>query len=423
MTSLHRGVRSTFSSLSVRNYRLFFVGQMVSITGTFMQMVAQSWLVLNLTGSPAALGVVTACQWLPTLILGPYAGVVADRVDKRRLLMATQSFAMVLALLLGVLTATGRAQLWMVIALAGALGVGSAFESPARQSFVLEMVGPAKLTNAVSLNTITMNIGRLFGPAVAGIMIARWNLSVCFIANGLSYVAALAALVLMRRRELVSSHRTERAKGQLREGLRYVWGNPELKVPLLLMAVVGTLTFEFAVTLPVLAKDTFDVGAAGFGVMQSFISVGAIVGGLAFASRTAPTHRRLSLSAAAFGAAVIALALCPTFGISLGVLLLVGAGSMVFLTLANATLQLVSAPEMRSRVMALYGVAFLGSTPIGGPIVGWITQAFGVRWGLAIGGVAALGAAAYAVRALRAGRTPSIEVEAELAPQLSAQAA
>lgn len=397
---------STFSALRVRNYRLFFVGQVVSITGTWMQMVAQSWLVLNITGSAAALGVVTAFQFLPTLILGPYAGVVADRIDKRRLLIATQSASMVLALLLGGLAASGAAQLWMVIVLAGTLGVASAFDSPARQSFVLEMVGPTKLTNALSLNTITMNVGRLFGPAVAGIVIARWNLSVCFIANGLSYVAPIVALAVMRPGELLQTPRAERAKGQFREGLRYVWARPELRVPLLLMLLIGTLTYEFGVTLPVLARDTFDVGAAGFGVMQSVMSIGAIVGGLLFATRTAPTHRRLGVSATIFGAAMLGLALSPTYGMALAVLPLVGAGSVLFMTLTNATLQLATTPDMRSRVMSLYAIAFIGSTPVGGPIVGWITESVGVRWALAMGGAAALFGAAAAGLALRGPRRP-----------------
>ena len=302
----------------------------------------------------------------------------------------------------------------MVIALAGALGVASAFDNPARQSFVLEMVGPTKLTNALSLNTITINVGRLFGPAVAGIVIARWDLSVCFIVNGLSYIAPIVALAIMRPHELLAAPRVVRAKGQLREGLRYVRSRPALLVPLLLMLVVGTLTYEFAVTLPVLAKDTFAVGAGGFGIMQSAMSVGAIVGGLLFAARTSPTMRLVGLSAAGFGIVMVALALSPTFGVALLVLPLVGAGSTVFMTMVNAVLQLASSPEMRSRVMSLYAVAFVGSTPIGGPIVGWITQSLGVRWGIALGGVAALGGAIVAAAVLRRQQTAPLSLEAVL---------
>jgi MFS family permease len=401
MTRLERGVRDTFSAFAAFNFRLLFAGQMVSITGTWMQMVAQAWLVLNLTGSPAVLGLVTALQFLPTLLLGPYAGVVADRVDKRRLLIVTQAVSGALALTLGVLVATDVVQMWMVFILAGALGLVGAVDMPARQSFTIEVVGPERLTNALSLNTITMNIGRLFGPALAGLVISGWDLSVCFIANGLSFLAPTAALLMMRRRELRPTRPVERTKGQLREGLRYVWATPALRVPLLLMLVVGTLTYEFQVSLPVLARDTFGVDAAGFGLLQSAMSVGAIVGGLLFATRATPTHRRLGQAAAVFGAVVLVLAVAPSFGSALVVLPFVGAASVMFLTLANSTLQLSASPEMRSRVIALYTVAFIGSTPVGGPLIGWVAGTFGARWALAVGGFAALVGAALAWRSLR----------------------
>ncbi|MCU0311074.1 MAG: MFS transporter [Acidimicrobiales bacterium] len=401
MTRLERGVRDTFSALAVRNFRLLFAGQVVSVTGTWMQMIAQSWLVLTLTGSAAVLGLVTALQFLPTLLLGPYAGVVADRVDKRRLLLVTQTLSGTLAITLGVLVATDVVQIWMVFVLAGALGLVGAVDMPARQSFTIEVVGPERLTNALSLNTITMNVGRLFGPAVAGLVISGWDLSVCFLANGLSFLAPTAALLAMRRDELNPTTPVPRAKGQLRDGLRYVWATPALRVPLLLMLVVGTLTYEFQVSLPVLARETFGVGAAGFGLLQSAMSIGAIVGGLLFATRATPTHRRMGLAAAGFGAVVLLLAVAPTYLSALMILPLVGAGSVLFLTLANSTLQLTADPQMRSRVIALYTVAFIGSTPIGGPIIGWIAQSFGARWALAVGGAAALLGAALAWRSLR----------------------
>lgn len=411
MTRFERGMRDTFSAFAAYNFRLLFAGQMVSITGTWMQMVAQAWLVLNLTGSAAVLGLVTALQFLPTLLLGPYAGVVADRVDKRRLLIGTQAASGTLAITLGVLVATGVVEMWMVFILAGALGLVGAIDMPARQSFTIEVVGPDRLTNALSLNTITMNIGRLFGPALAGILISGWDLSVCFIANGLSFLAPTAALLLMRRRELRPTRPVERTKGQLRQGLRYVWATPGLRVPLLLMLVIGTLTYEFQVSLPVLARDTFGVDAAGFGLLQSAMSVGAIVGGLLFATRATPTHRRLGLAAAMFGVVVLVLAVAPTFGSALLVLPLVGAASVMFLTLANSTLQLTASPEMRSRVIALYTVAFIGSTPVGGPLIGWIAQTFGARWALAVGGLAALVGAGAAWRSLR---TQRIGMDTEL---------
>ena len=405
MMAVRRNLRATFASLEVRNFRLFFAGQVVSVSGTWMQMIGQSWLVLNLTGSPAALGIVTAAQFLPLLFLGPYTGVLADRHDKRKILLGTQAASLVLALVLGAVVAAGVVQLWMVIALAGALGVATAFDSPCRQSFFLEMVGPERVANALSLNSVTMNVGRLFGPAIAGFVIAQWNLSVCFISNGLSYLAAIVALLLIRPAELVQVPKAPRGKGQLREGLRIVWAEPALKVPLLLMLAIGTLTYEFSVTLPVLARGTFGVDASGFGLMQSVMSVGAIVGGLVLGARATPTPQRLVVVAGCFGVFVLALAATPTFSVALLVVPFVGAASTLFMALDNACLQLAASPEMRSRVMGLYAVAFLGSTPVGGPVIGWVAERFGVRWALAVGGATALVGALVAARSLRsAGR-------------------
>jgi len=402
VTRVQRAWRDTFRALESRNYRRFFVGQIISVSGTWMQSVAQAWLVLKLTNSGVALGLVVACQFLPMLLLGPWAGVVADRVDKRRFLVLTQALAAILALTLGVLTATGTVQLWMVFVLAGALGTVSAFDMPARQTFVFEMVGPERLTNAVSLNSTVMNTGRLVGPAIGGVLIATVGLGTCFLVNAASYLAAIIALVGMRPDELVRTEPVARAKGQLRAGFRYVWSTPALRTPLLLMAVVGTLAYEFQVTLPLLARFTFGVGAAGYGLMASAMSLGAVVGGLGFASRATPSHRRVGLAGLAFGALVIVVALMPTYAATLAVLPLMGAASIAFIALGNSTLQLTATPHMRGRVIALYGVAFLGSTPVGGPIVGWVGEALGPRWALGLGGLAAVVASALAWRSLAA---------------------
>jgi len=292
-------------------------------------------------------------------------------------------------------------QLWMVIALAGSLGISTAFDSPSRQSFFLEMVGPDKVANALTLNSVTMNVGRLFGPAIAGFVIAKWDLSVCFLSNGFSYIAAIIALLLIRPSDLVPVPRAVRGKGQLREGLRFVWAEPALKVPLLLMLAIGTLTYEFSVTLPVLARGTFHVGASGFGLMQSVMSVGAIIGGLVLGTRAKPTPQRLVVVAGFFGLTVLALAATPNFTVALMVVPFVGAASILFMAMDNACLQLAASPEMRSRVMGLYAVAFLGSTPIGGPVIGFVAEHFGVRWAIAIGGATALIGALVAARALR----------------------
>ncbi|WP_208029542.1 MFS transporter [Rhabdothermincola sediminis] len=379
MTRVERATRHTFRALSARNYRLYIARQVVSVSGTWMQTVAQAWLVLRLTGSGVALGVTTALQFLPMLVLGPWAGVIADRSDKRRLLLATQSAAGSLALVLGVLTATGAVQLWMVFLLALGLGLVNAFDMPARQSFVYEMVGPEHLTNAVGLNSTVMNAGRLVGPAVGGVVIATLGLATCFLLNALSYAAVLAALAAMRAGEL---HRTEpvaRQHGQLLEGLRYVWVTPALRTPLLMLAVIGTLTYEFQVSLPILATFTFGAGAEGYGALLSAMSAGAVIGGLVLAGRMTPSHRGVGRAAAAFGLLVLLASGMPTLTTTAVVMPLVGAASIAVITLTNATLQLTADPQMRARVIALYGVAFLGSTPIGGPIVGWLGETLGAR--------------------------------------------
>ncbi|MCD9625564.1 MFS transporter [Rhabdothermincola salaria] len=399
---MQRELRTTFSALGVRNYRLYFTGLIVATTGRWMQMIAQAWLVLELSDDNAAvLGLVTAMQWLPILLIGPWAGVLADRVDKRRLLIATQSATAALGIGLGVAVLADVASLGLVMGFAAALGLVTAADMPARQSFLLEMVGSDRLTNAVSLNTVTMNIGRLVGPAIAGLVISYWDLAICFLANGLSFGATIVALMMMRTDELETAPPVARAKGQLREGLRIVWSTPGLRTPLLMMLAIGLLTYENQITLPVLARETFQTGADGFGLLQSAMSVGAVVGGLVFATRTQPSHRRLTTAAAGLGAVTLALAFAPTFATALVVLPLMGVGSVMFLTMANSTLQLTADPAMRSRVMALYTVAFVGSTPIGGPIVGWVAQVFGVRWAIALGGITALFAGLVAWRSLR----------------------
>jgi MFS family permease len=397
---VRRATSETFRALAVRNYRLFFAGQIVSVSGTWMQQVAQAWLVLQLTGSGVALGLVLAAQFLPMLVLGPWAGVVADRNEKRRVLFITQAAAASAALALGLLTLTGTVQLWMVFVLALWLGVANAFDMPTRQAFVFEMVGPDHLSNAISLNSIVMNAGRLVGPAVGGVLIATVGLATCFLLNAASYGATIAALALMRKKELHAVEPATRGRGQLLEGLRYVWSTPALRTPLLLIAIVGTLTYEFPVSLPLLSTFEFEAGAEGYGIMLSAMSVGAVAGGLAVATRMAPSHRRLGWAGVLFGVSVLMASAMPTFGATVAVLPVVGAISIAFITQANSTLQLTAAPAMRARVIALYGVAFLGSTPIGGPIIGWVAETAGPRAGLALGGAAALVASLLAWRSL-----------------------
>lgn len=400
MTRLRRTGGRTFSSLRVRNYRLYFGAQMISLSGTWMQGVAQAWLVLKLTGSGTALGFVTALQFLPVLLFGPVGGLVADRFDKRRVLYGTQTVAGLLALVLGLVVATGTVQLWMVYALAAGLGFVNLIDNPARQTFVLEMVGPEELANAVTLNSVMVNLARVIGPAAAGVLIASVGLGTCFLLNAASYIAVLIGLAMMRKDDLLPAPPVARKKGQLMEGLQYVRRTPELLSPLIMMAVVGTLAYEFQVILPLVAKYTFHGDAGTYGAMSSFMGAGAVIGGLITASRARPKATALAWSAMAFGVVILAASVAPTLHVELLALVAIGAVSITFLAMGNTALQLAAAPEMRGRVMALWAVAFLGSTPIGGPIVGWVGQHLGPRYGLVVGGVATLLAGALGYRSL-----------------------
>lgn len=380
---------------------MFYIGQGISLTGTWMQTIGQSWLVLQLTESGTALGLVISLQFLPVLILGLWGGVVAERFRKRRLLFFTQASAAFLALVLAVLVATDLISLWMVYVLAGSLGLVNAIDNPARQSFVLELVGRKELRNAVSLNATEVNLTRIIGPALAGIIIAVVGLAPCFFINSVSYIGVLACLFLMNAHELQTVEPVKRAKGQLREGLAYVRRTPLLRDTLVMMAIVGTLTYEFVVTLPLLAKYTFGADVNGYALLTSSMSVGAVLGGLFTAHRRNTAPRGLILAAGGFGAAVILVAISPNLLLALAAMVLVGAFSISFVSLCNAILQLESDPRMRSRVMAMWTVAFLGSTPIGSPIIGWISEVAGARWGLAVGGLAALIAGFYGLKAMR----------------------
>jgi len=408
---------STFRSLRIRNYRLYFTSQIISVSGTWMQSVAQAWLVLRL--APAGhqgvdLGVVTALQFLPMLLFGTYGGLVADRLDKRRLLYATQSVAGVLALVLGLLTQFGAVRLWMVFVLATLLGFVNMVDNPARQTFVLEMVGRDDLPNAVSLNSVVMNGARVIGPAIGGALIALVGLAVCFEVNAASYVAVIIGLSLMNGGELHRSERVQRARGQLRQGLRYVWRTPGLRDPLLLVAVVGTLAYNFQVVLALLAKLTFHGGAGVYSALTSVMAGGAVVGGLVVAGRNRPNVRRLAALGIGFGVFILGVALSPSLAVALAVIFPMGALSISFIATANATLQLRSDPAMRGRVMALYAIAFLGTTPIGSPLVGWISQAASPRVALAVGAVATIAASVVTLVVHQRGHARSLPASTPL---------
>jgi MFS family permease len=391
----------TFNALSNRNYRLFFTGQTLSLIGSWMQTVGQAWLVLLLTGSGTWLGVVVAVQNLPTLLIGPYGGLVADRADKRKLLIFTQAILGCTSLLVAVLVVTHAARLWMVMSLAAVYGLVKVFDNPARQAFVSEMVGPDLLRNAVSLNSVIVNAARAIGPAIAGILIAALGVSVCFFVDAASFVPVIIAFTMMRTSQLHPSPVADRGKGQIREGLRYVRRTPRLVIPLVMMAIIGTFSYEFSVALPVLARDTFHSGADAFGFLSAAMGVGAVVGGLFTARQSWIGLKPLILAAAGFGSLILIAALSPSLPFACVAMFFVGAASVLILATGNSTLQLTSTPEMRGRVMALWGMAFLGSTPIGGPIIGWIAQNAGPRWSLVVGGLAALVAAGLGALARR----------------------
>jgi MFS family permease len=393
--------RSTLS-LSIPNYRRWFFGQVVSISGNWMQTVAEMWLVVHLTGSGVAVGITAALQFVPILLFGALGGVLADRCDKRRLLMLTQTLMAVPALTLFALTVSGATQLWMVYALVLARGIVLAVDNPLRQSFVMEVVGPDRVVNAVSLNSVIIHTGRILGPAIAGAVIALAGLSFCFALNAASFGAMLIAVRGMDRGALLPSPRAGRARGQVREALREVGSRPALFGPLAMMAVIGTLSFNFQVLLPLFAKFTWHGTASTYALLTTAMGIGSVCGALAAGARNRVTPRLLAGSALLFGIAELAAAAAPTLLAQALILAPLGAASVTFAAGVNSSLQLAAAGPSRGRVMSLYSVVFLGSTPIGAPLVGWLAQSYGPRAGLVLGAVAALGTGAGAAWWLRA---------------------
>jgi MFS family permease len=388
-------LRRTFSSLRNRNYRVYFAGQSMSMVGTWIQSVTQSWLVYTRTHSWFDVGLIVALQTLPILLLGPVGGTIADRFGKYRILMYTQALAGVQALVLAGLELSGHLQLWELFAIAASLGFINTVDNPTRQTFVAEMVGMDELVNAVTLNSVMVNVARAIGPAVAGVLIATVGSGWCFLINGLSFGFVLLSLRAIHKDELFPAPRAPRARGQIRAGFRYVGRTPVLRDALIMMAVVGCLTYEFQTTLPLIAGSTFHGDSRTYGFLTGCMGVGAVVGGLIAAGRKRGGPGRFIRTALVFGVAVLAAAVAPSLAVEAVVLLLVGACSVTFLSLGNTTLQLTADPAMRGRVMSLWSVAFLGSTPIGGPLVGFVGGSLGARYGLGMGGVAALAAAVY----------------------------
>lgn len=391
--------RNTLSSLRGRNFRLYFLGQGVSLTGGWMQAIAQSWLVLHLTGSPTALGVVAALQYGPSLFLGPYAGVLADRAPKRLLLAITQTSSGLVALALGLAVAADVAQPWMVYAMAAALGLINAIDHPTRQSLIYELTGPDDLVSAVGLTGTANNVARIVGPAIAGILIAGAGMAACFFINAASYAFVLAMLALMRSRDFHRHH--AEVSGGLAEGLAYVRRTPVVRSALLMMALVGALTFEFSTTLPAFVRFTLKEDAAGLAMLMSSMGVGAALGGIVTAGRRGDGLDRLTLSALGFGAATAAVGATNRIGVAAAVMFFVGVFSARFVGLSNGILQLEAEPVMRNRVVALWSAAFLGSTFVGAPVLGWLAETAGPRWALVAGLVGGLLGAIVGLQGLR----------------------
>lgn len=396
MTTASEVLRRTFSALSVRNFRLYFGGQVISVSGAWMQRVAQSWLVLEMTDSGAVVGALTAVQFLPILLFATAGGLVADRMDKRRLLFVTQSLAATIALTLGTLVLTGVVEIWMVFLLALALGLVGSVDNPTRQAFVMEMVGRSKLANAVALNQVLVNSARIAGPAVGGLLIVTVGIGWCFVLNAFSYLFFITAIKLMHSEDFDRVDPERKDRGQVREAIRYVSKHPVLRSTLVMSAIIGLFAYEFEVVLPLLARFTFGGDADTFGALFAAMGVGAVLGGLLVANRGRASPRAIVYAALAMGTAIGLTALAPNVWVAYPTLFCVGVCSSAFLTLSNSVLQLESSPQMRGRVVGMRATAILGARPLGAPIVGFIGEHLGPRFALGLGAAAAIGVAIWA---------------------------
>jgi MFS family permease len=417
VTRVGLAVHRTFHALGhSRNFRLFFVGQVVSVTGTWMQMVATAWLVLRITGSGVALGIDMALAFGPILLFGALGGAIADRHDKRRILIGTQVSFGLLAIALWALVATNVVELWMVYGLSFLQGVVNSIDNPTRQSFFSEMVEARDLPNAVSLNGAVMTGTRIVGPAMAGALIAGVGMEWCFLINAVSYLAVIGGLLAMDTGEL-RPNRAPLEAGAIREGLRYVWRTEALRRPLLLMSVMFLFSFNYSVLIPLFAERTFGGDAGTLGLLFSMMGIGSLGGALVMAGRATPSERRLARAAFAVGVVTTLVAFAPNLDVAVVGMVALGVASIVFFVTANSTLQLTARPEMRGRVMALYGIVFLGSTPFGGPMAGWVGEHWGARTGLAGGGLIALLTGALGLWLL-AGRAPAGALDTDAAPEV-----
>jgi MFS family permease len=396
---LTRALRRAGTSLAVPNYRRYFAGQIVSVSGNWMQTVAEMWLIVQLTGSGAAVGLTAGLQFVPILLFGAWGGLIADRLPKRRVLMVTQALMALPALTLFALYTAGTVTPLIVWALVFVRGAVNAVDNPTRQSFVIELVGAERVVNAVSLNSVIVQSARIIGPATAGVVIALAGVGTCFAINALSFAAMLTALARMDPAQLSTPAPVRRAHGELRAALRHVHSSPTLWIPLAMMALVGTLSFNFQVLMPLLASETWHGTATTYALLTAAMAVGSVGGALASGARGRVSPKILVGAATGFGALELVAAAAPSLPLQVLALVPLGAMTVTFSAGVNSTMQLAVAPAMRGRVMALYSVVFLGSTPIGAPLVGWLAGVAGPRVGMALGACAALAAAGLAAAA------------------------
>src|SRR3989344_1219501 len=422
MESIHSVRHKTFASLKIRNYRLYFLGQAISVAGTWMQTVALGRFVLQITSSGAQLGAVIAATFLPHLIFGMWGGVIADRFEKHRVIIYAQSAFAIQALSLSALVYSGLTQVWMLYVLAFIYGLIRAVDEPTRQAFVLEMVDESRMKNAVSLNSMVNNLARAVGPMIGGMLIVGVGIAACFLFNALSYIAVIWMLLIMDKSELRRESRVSKTSTSVRDGIRFILATPLIKNTLIMMAIIGTFAYEWQISLPLLAERTFNGDATTYSALMSVFGVGAVVGGLYAASRHKLSTRNLILLVFLFGISIIATSLMPSLQLAMLGMAFVGFFSINLTSVANTMIQLESTPEMRGRVMSFWNVAMLGSTTIGGPAIGLIGEYLGARYGLLVGGVSALVAAGIAAFPLlkknivsvipEAGETEGVELSA-----------
>ncbi len=395
---------TAFASLSVYNYRQLFISQAIALSGTWMQIVALGWLGLQLTGSGSQLGLIVAAQFLPLLLFAPWGGLLADRADKKQLLQYTQYAYIATSILLGALVITNVMEVWMLYVFALVLGFVRVLEMPARQTIISELVEPEHMKNAISLNASVNNLARAIGPSIGGVIIATTNIAFCFFFTALTYAIASLILRTIRDKDMNRSTPAVRAAGQLREGWRYVWKTPLIRDLMIMIALIGTFTFEFQISLALMAEDTFASGASGYAALMSAFGFGAAIGGIIAASRKETGPTAFLAFGALSGFSILLASIAPSQGLGVAGLILVGFFTVNMVSTANSMIQLEAQPEMRGRVMAIWGMAMMGSTPIGGPIIGWIGEVFDARLALATGGAAMLIAVVYGYIALVRGK-------------------